>query len=615
MALDTLPKELLVMVLSNLHNRHDREIWRRVCKLTNAIYLEERLSRTKVYAKNHNIDIMSDEAALHTLEQFHQWTQVAWRSNEVAVKTARSVLKAHLDGSRRLQGTDDLGDESEDEDFEEPEMTPAGQAIVNTLHTYIGDQNSESHLRVLLRLDVHDTAWRHETLSVHDTAWAQALFRAWARTHTFDSTSTFGIAHLLIRQYMSGFRLTDGVVRRIQATFGSDRFRAFFRDLLMGDNEKIFAALEMSRALEKPEIWFTQDALDISKSRGYPLTGYAVQRWAQLHDLALERGGNKEGQIEFCKTMLITVQKFQSARLTEHWERRTSRVLCASAGVTNEAGVAQPSVIHGASCTNARITNMSETRLGVSSAEEKSDPILVLASFGHLVKDVCRVFLDPIYRGRHHDMSVLFSHRGTREILTAQRSIGDQNNLLLSRERMKVLAIACGLRSMIYHDLIIRAEDESHPSAKEQYMRAARTQKLGMREHLAEWEQMVEQKGYPTSWKGLLGKCCDRTEQGSREYWKDGHAFGRRVENAKEALKGSKEKTIRELQTKRQLAQEVWGIAPVENKRKDSRSWQLEWAESPADALWADLTKGCALFGQKRSGIALTSSDIEFLAR
>jgi hypothetical protein len=614
MALINLSPELLLTVLSNLHNRHDRGIWRRVCRLTNKIYLEERLSRTKVCARNYNIDIMPNEAALHSPEQFQQWTQVAWRSNEVATKAARSLLKADLDISRRSQGTDDVGDESEDEGFEDPEMTTSGQAIVNTLHIYIGDQNSESHLRDLLRPDVRDTAWSHETLTVHDTAWAQALFSSRARTHTFDNTSTFSIAHLLISQYMSTFRLTDGVVRRIQATFGSDRFRAFFRDLLMGDNDKIYAALKMFQALEKPEIWFTQDALDISESRGYPLTGYAYQHWAKRHDLALERGGNKKGRIEFCKTMLATVQQYQSAPLTKHWQRTTSRVLHANPGATNEAEAAQPSVIHGASCTNARTINMSETRLSVSPTEVKPDPILVLGSVSHLVKDVCRVFLDPTNQERNASYD-LFQSRCTRDILMSQRSIGDQNNLLLSLERMKVLAIGCGLRSMMYHDLIIRANDESQPSAKEQYMGAARVQKLGMREHLAEWEQMVEQKGYPTSWKGLLGKCCDRTEQGSREYWKDGHDFGRRLENAKETLKRSKEKTIEELQTKWQLAQQVWGITSVEDKYYDSRRWQMEWVQPPADALWADPTKGCALYGQEGPRIALTSSDIEGCVR
>lgn len=614
MALHTLPEELLFMILSNLPNRYDREIWRRVCRLTNRIYVYERLSRTEVYKKNYGIDIMSDEAALHTLERFQHWTQVAWRSNEVAVRAARSLFQGHLDSPRRLQGTDNPRDESEDENEVEPEVTPPGQAIANTLYIYIGDQNSESHLRDLLRPDVRDTAWSHETLTVHDTAWAQALLSSRARTHTFDNTSTFSIAHLLISRYMSTFRLTDGVVRRIQATFGSDRFRAFFRDVLMGDNDKIYAALNMFQALENPEIWFTQDALDISKSRGYPLTGYAYQHWAKRHGLALERGGNKKGRIEFCKTMLATVQQYQSAPLTKYWQRTTSRVLRANTGATNEAEAAQPSVIHGASCTNARTIDMSETRLSVSPTEEKPDPILVLGSVSHLVKDVCRVFLDPTNR-EHNASYELFQSRCTRDILVSQRSIGDQNNLLLSLERLKVLAIACGLRSMMYHDLIIRAEDESQPSAKEQYMRAARAQKLGMREHLAEWEQMVEQKGYPTSWKGLLGKCCDRTEQGSREYWKDGHDFGQRVENAKEILKGSKEKTIGELQTKRQLAQEVWGITPVENRHKDSRSWQLEWAESPADALWADPRTGCALYGQERSSIALTSLDMDLCVR
>ena len=404
------------MILSDLRNRHDREIWRRVCRLTNRIYVDERLSRTEVYIKNYDIDIMSDEAALHTLERFQHWTQVTWRSNEVAVRAARSLFQGHLDSSRRSQGTDNPRDESEDENAVEPEMTPPGQAIANTLHIYIGDQNSESHLRDLLRPDVRDTAWSHETLTVHDTAWAQALFSSRARTHTFDNTSTFSIAHLLISQYMSTFRLTDGVVRRIQATFGSDRFRAFFHDLLMGDNDKIYAALKMFQALEKPEIWFTQDALDISKSRGYPLTGYAYQYWAKRHDLALERGGNKKGRIEFCKTMLATVQQYQSAPLTKHWQRTTSRVLQANPGATNEAEAVQPSVIHGASCTNARILNMSETRLSVSPTEEKPDPVLVLGSVSHLVKDVCRVFLDPTNRERNASYD-LFQSRCTRDIL------------------------------------------------------------------------------------------------------------------------------------------------------------------------------------------------------
>ena len=146
-------------------------------------------------------------------------------------------------------------------------------------------------------------------------------------------------------------------------------------------------------------------------------------------------------------------------------------------------------------------------------------------------------------------------------------------------------------------------------------MEAARAQKLEMGVHFAEWEQMVEQKGYPTSWKGLLGKCCDRTEQGSREYRKDGHDLGRWLESAKEILERSKENTMRELETQQQLAQEVWDIAPVENKHEDSRSWRLEWAESPADALWAEPRKGSALYGQEMSSIALTSSDIELCVR
>jgi hypothetical protein len=334
MVLHTLPEELLFIILSNLRNRHDRKIWRMVCSLTNTIYLHERLSRTEVYAKDHNIDIMSDEAALHTLEQFQHWMQVAWRSNEVAVRAARSLFQGHLDNSTRSQETGSLETDSEDKDLGEPEMTFFGQAIVNTLHVYIGDQNFEPHLRNLLlsvrRLDSQDMTWAH------------ALFCSWIHTHPTDDTSAFSTAHLLISQHISRHSLTDGVVREIQATLGKDRFRAFFCDLLMGDDEKISAATELFEVLKEKEIWLTQDALEISERRGYHSIGPIFQFWAYNHLLALRISGNKEDEFEFCKNVLNIVlqQRPGGAQVKKQWSDRFLRALSASPGVTKEVAAA-----------------------------------------------------------------------------------------------------------------------------------------------------------------------------------------------------------------------------------------------------------------------------------
>jgi hypothetical protein len=81
-----------------------------------------------------------------------------------------------------------------------------------------------------------------------------------------------------------------------------------------------------------------------------------------------------------------------------------------------------------------------------------------------------------------------------------QRSTAHQNNPLLPRERMKVLPIACGLRSMMYYDLIIKAEDGSQPSSREQYMEAARAQKLGMGVYLAEWDLTRVKWSFRNDW-------------------------------------------------------------------------------------------------------------------
>jgi hypothetical protein len=331
MALHTLPEELLFMILSDLRNRHDREIWRRVCRLTNRIYVDERLSRTEVYKKNYDIDIMSDEAALHTLEQFQHWTQVAWRNNEVAVRAARSLFQGHLDNSTRSQQTGSLETDSEDKDLGEPKMISFGQAIVNTLHIYIGDQNFEPHLRNLLlsvrRLDSQDMTWAH------------AIFCSWIHTHPTDDTSAFSTTHLLISQHISRHSLTDGVVREIQATLGSDRFRAFFSNLLMGDDKEIFAATELFEVLKEKEIWLTQDALEISERRGYHSIGPIFQFWASNHLLALRISGNKGGEFEFCERMLNIVRQQRSgnAKVTSQWYDRFLRAHHASAGVTEEA--------------------------------------------------------------------------------------------------------------------------------------------------------------------------------------------------------------------------------------------------------------------------------------
>jgi hypothetical protein len=334
MALDTLPKGLVLMILSNLHNRHDREIWRRVCRLTNTIYLEDCLSRINVYAKKHDIDIMPDKPALCTLDQFQQWTQVGYRSNEVAVEAARSLFRGHLDNSTRSQEIGSLENDSEEKDLGEPEVMFSGQAIVNTLHVYIGDQNFESHLRNLL-LSVR-------RLDRQDMTWADALFRSRTYTNPIDDTSAFSTAHLLISQHISRHSLADGVVREFQRTLGSDRFRAFFCYLLMGDDEKISAATELFEVLKEKEIWLTQDALEISKRRGYPLTGHTFQYWASNHLLALKISGNKGGEFEFCERMLNIVRQQRSgnAKVTSQWYDRFLRAHHASAGVTEEAAAA-----------------------------------------------------------------------------------------------------------------------------------------------------------------------------------------------------------------------------------------------------------------------------------
>jgi len=334
MALDTLPEELVLMILSNLHNRHDREIWRMVCSLTNRINVRERSSRNKVYKNKYDIDIMSDEAALHTLEQFQHWTQVAWRSNDVAVRAARSLFQGHPNNSTRSQQTGSLETDSEDKDLGEPEMVSFGQAIVNTLHVYIGDQNFEPHLRNLLlsvgRLDSQDMTWAH------------ALFCSWIHTHPTDDTSAFSTAHLLISQHISRHSLTDGVVREIQATLGKDRFRAFFCDLLMGDDEKTSAATELFGVLKEKEIWLTQDALEISERRGYLSIGSIFQFWACNHLLALRINGNKEDEFEFCKNVLNIVlqQRPGGAQVKKQWNDRFLRALSASPGVPEEAAAA-----------------------------------------------------------------------------------------------------------------------------------------------------------------------------------------------------------------------------------------------------------------------------------
>jgi len=52
---------------------------------------------------------------------------------------------------------------------------------------------------------------------------------------------------------------------------------------------------------------------------------------------------------------------------------------------------------------------------------------------------------------------------------------------------------------MIYYDLIIKAEDGNQPSSREQYMEAARAQKLVMGVHCAEWDLTCVKGGYPTT--------------------------------------------------------------------------------------------------------------------
>ena len=519
------------MTLHCLDNRHDRMIWRLICKSTNNIYLEERASRRKEYSERYDVDIQSEEAKLLTPAHFRDWTSVCCRSTENAFLSAR-LLWENLDGSkcareRIYHDRDEDSHEADEEDGHENidgnarqrEVETARQTVVDTLRVYVGDQEFETRLRGLVD--------NERNLMRYDMLWAHSLFYSWIHSRPMHDMSTFSIALLLMERYLRNGRFNNDAVRRMQASFGEHRFRAFFHNCLSGDNEKIYAAFQMVRILNEPDQWLIQEGITILEHRGY------------------------------------------SAGV---WENRFSTHNC-----------------------RADTTFMFEKELQnvvkIPAGQEGLDPLLVLDAIAPLplaMRDVIDLFYHP-FGEVNIQSSSLFSNHTTRQILRAQHLAGDQNNLLLSRERTKFLGMACGLLSKAYHDSMIKAGNATTFEDRLEYLGAAREQKMQMDVHLAEWMATVDQKGYPSSWRDLLARVCDHTEESHHKSWQGGYDLERKFEDIMKALCDAKEKAFEELRKQKQLAGEIWKTTNIGCSSDDSRSWQMGWAEGSFVKLQASL--------------------------
>ena len=519
------------MTLHFLDNRRDRMTWRLICGFTNSIYLAERESRKKEYSERRNVDLQSDEAPLLTPADFRTWTSVCYRSTENAFLSAR-LLWSNLDGSQHARERIDYdrdensfeadtadGYESIDGDFSQHEVETARQAVVDTLRIYVGDQEFEMHLRALVHTE--------RNLERYDMLWAHSLFDSWIHSHPIHDMSTFSIALLLMERYICDGQFDNDAVLRMRALLGEHRFRAFFHNCLSGDNEKIFAALQVVQFLNEPDQWLIQDGITILQYRGY-----SARTWKDVLSA------------RHCRTDTVSIL-----------EEELQNVVKIPAG------------------------------------QGEVDPLLVLdaiAPLGLAKRDVIDLFRQPFEKGNIQTSS-LFSNNTTRQILRAQGVAGDQNNLLLSRDRMKFLGMACGLLSKVYHDLMIKARDASTSVEHQEYLDAAREQKMQMDVHLVEWEATVDQKGYPSSWRNALPRICNNIEERDHELWEGGYSLQRKFEDTMIGLGDAKDKAFEEIREQKQLAEKLWGTTTVGHSSDDFRSWQMEWAEGSFAKLEASL--------------------------
>jgi hypothetical protein len=151
MAIDNLPKELALMILHCLDNRHDRTTWRLLCKCTNDVYLKERERRANECSKRYDVGIKSDEAILRTLVDFRHWTSISHRITDNAYLSAR-LLWENLDDPKCARERTDHGEDRNshevdekdgfgdvDENVRQREVNTVRRRTVDTLRTYVGD--------------------------------------------------------------------------------------------------------------------------------------------------------------------------------------------------------------------------------------------------------------------------------------------------------------------------------------------------------------------------------------------------------------------------------------------------------------------------------------------
>jgi hypothetical protein len=537
MAFDTLPEELLCMILLYLDNRDDRTVWRLICRFTNNSYLKERCSRRKGYSERHKVDIQSSKAILFTSADFRCWTSICYRSNEDAFLAARLLWK-NLDGSSRapkqigLRGelesaeqhsnhgqSQHDGYEDIDGNIKQHKVETARRTLVDTLRDYLGDRSFETHLRGLVSTK--------RQLERHDMTWAHALFYSWIHSHPMHDMSTISIALLLMERYHYDGRFDNDAVRRMQALFGEHKFRGFFHDCLSGGNEKIYAAFQIVALLHEPDQWLIQEGITILQYRGY------------------------------------------------------------SAGVWKNRFSAHHCHVDAAFMLEKELQNIPRLPAG----QDKVDPLVVLDAIeapSLAAQDVIDLFSKPL-KEAHISPRSPFSNHTIRKILRAQQLTGDQNNLLLPQERMKFLGMVCDLLSKVYHDLMIKATYGSPSTKQREYLEAAQEQKRQLDMYLAEWRAIVDQKGYPNSWRDLLASTCDHTEKRPHESWGCGHGVQRKLGTIMTTLRDAKKKAYGELHKQKQLAGEMWNITPVGSSSDVHRSWQMEWAEISFDRLQANL--------------------------
>lgn len=103
-------------------------------------------------------------------------------------------------------------------------------------------------------------------------------------------------------------------------------------------------------------------------------------------------------------------------------------------------------------------------------------------------------------------------------------------------------------------------------------MGAAREQKMQMNLHLAEWEATVDQKGYPSSWRNLLAKICEHTEEPDHKLWEGGYSLQQEFADTMMALGVAKDKAYEELRKQKELAERLWATATVGHSSDDIRS-------------------------------------------